>query len=287
VPSLANHQSNQFVKLLLSGDSGSGKSGALASLVGAGYKLRILDLDNGLDALKSYVEKDYPDKLNEVEFRTLRDNYKTTGAGVLVDKPTAWVNTMKMLDRWQYKVADVPNTAGMFEEVVDLGAPSAFGPDVIVVLDSLTFASDAAFDWAKGMNPGAKDPRQWFYTAQQQIESMLALLSSSSFKTNVIVCSHIRYSTNDDGTNKGYPNAVGSALGPTIPRYFNHWAQCNNKAGKRTIQTAATSTMDLKNTKPFEMKATYDLGTGLAEFFAVLRDPPAREKPKSVTLVRK
>ena len=55
MPSLANHQSNEFTKLLIEGDSGSGKTGALASLVKAGYKLRILDMDNGLDALKQTI----------------------------------------------------------------------------------------------------------------------------------------------------------------------------------------------------------------------------------------
>lgn len=275
MPSLADHQSNSFVKLLLTGDSGSGKSGALASLVKAGYKLRILDTDNGLDPLKTFVMRECPTLVGNVEFRTLRDKRKTTGAGVVIDgKPSAWINMMKMLDTWKY-------------DDVDLGRPSDWGPDAIVVLDSLSFAADAAFDWAQSMNPTAKDPRQWFYTAQQQVESMLALLSSDGFQANVIVSSHVRYSTGDDGRNKGYPNAIGSALGPTIPRYFNHWAQCENKAGKRTIRTAATAMFDLKNTKPFEMKQDYDLSTGLADFFAVLREPPVKaEKPKALTLKR-
>jgi hypothetical protein len=277
--SLSNHQSNDYVKLLLSGDSGSGKSGALCSLVGAGYKLRILDMDNGLDSLKAFVMKDHSDLIDNVEFRTIRDDYKTTALGVTVQKPTAWVTMMKMLDHWKY-------------DDTDLGKPSEWGPDYIAVIDSLTFASDAAFNWARGLNPTSKDPRQWFYSAQQQVESALALMFSESFRTNVIVISHIRYSTNDDGTTKAYPNSVGSALGPTIPTYFNHWAQCINKAGKRYIQTAATNTMDLKNSKPFEMKSTYDISTGLADFFAVLREPPAKTpptvvaKPKALTLKR-
>jgi hypothetical protein len=125
---------------------------------------------------------------------------------------------------------------------------------------------------------------------------MLALLTSESFHANVIVDAHIRYVVNDDGTTKGYPTSVGSALGPTIPRYFNHWAQCMNKAGKRTIQTAATAQFDLKNTKPFEIEKTYDLSDGLAKFFAVLRDPPAKAtevkptlvaKPKAITMQRR
>lgn len=285
MPSLANHQSNDFVKLLLTGDSGSGKSGALASLVAAGYHLRILDMDNGLDPLKTFVQKDAPTLLDNVEYITLRDNYKTTKQGVKVDKPSAFVSAMKMLDYWTYTDAD--------GTVVDLGHPCEWGPDVICVLDSLSFFSDAAFDWAESMNPTAKDPRQWFYSAQQAVESALALLTSGSFRTNVIVTAHVRYTTGDDGANKGYPNAIGSALGPTIPRYFNHWAQCSNKAGKRTIQTAATAMFDLKNTKPFEMAKTYDLEDGLAKFFAVLRQPPAMNapqptvaKPKAVTLKR-
>lgn len=286
MPSLANHQSNDFVKLLLTGDSGSGKSGALASLVAAGYHLRILDMDNGLDPLKTFVNRESPDLLNRVEYITLRDNYKTTNTGVKVDKPKAFVAAMKMLDAWKYDDAGTP---------VDLGSPASWGPDYILVLDSLSFFSDAAFDWAESMNPTAKDPRQWFYSAQQAVESALALLTSGSFRTNVIVSAHVRYTTGDDGANKGYPNAIGSALGPTIPRYFNHWAQCSNKAGKRTIQTAATAMFDLKNTKPFEMDKSYDLSDGLAKFFAVLRQPPATiaptaptavAKPKAVTLKR-
>lgn len=274
MPSLANHQSNEYVKLLLTGDSGSGKSGALASLVRAGYKLRVLDMDNGLDPLKTYIMKECPHAVDNVEFRTLRDNYKTTAAGPKVDKPKAFVDAMRMLDQWKY-------------DDTDLGRPSEWGPDYICVLDSLSFFSDAAFDWAEGLNPGAKDPRQWFYSAQQAVESALALLTSSSFRTNVIVTAHVRYSTGDDGRNKGYPNAIGSALGPTIPRYFNHWAQCENKAGKRTIRTVANAMFDLKNTMPFDMKADYDLGGGLQDFFAVLRPAPAKpEKPKSVTLKR-
>ena len=274
MPSLSQHQSNDYTKLLLTGDSGSGKSGALASLVGAGYKLRILDMDNGLDPLKSYVIHSFPKSIDNVEFRTLRDNYKASAAGPVIDgKPRAFVDAIKMLDLWKY-------------DDTDLSRPADWGPDCILVLDSLSFFSDAAFEWAKGMNPGAKDPRQWFYSAQQAVESALALLTSGTFCTNVIVSAHVRYSTGDDGRNKGYPNAIGSALGPTIPRYFNHWAQCDNKAGKRTIQTAATAMFDLKNTKPFEMEKSYDLSTGLAEFFAVLRSPPAKEKPKAITLKR-
>ena len=83
--SLAEHQSSEFTKLLLIGDSGSGKTGSLSSLVKAGYKLRVLDMDNGLDSLRLYCKRDCPDKLGNVEFRTLRDKMKSSPIGPVVD----------------------------------------------------------------------------------------------------------------------------------------------------------------------------------------------------------
>jgi hypothetical protein len=111
--------------------------------------------------------------------------------------------------------------------------------------------------------------------AQDAIEGVLALLTSESFRTNVIVISHIRYVDNPDGTRKGYPTAVGAALSPIIPRYFNSVALCQTTpGGKRTIQTAATAMLDLKNPKPFAVAPSYPIETGLADFFGVLREKP-------------
>ena len=272
MPTLSKHQSNDFTKLLLCGDSGSGKSGALTSLVAANYKLRILDMDNGLDALKAFILAQCPEKIDNVEFRTLRDDYTATALGPKVLKPKAFVDAIKMLDKWKY-------------DDTDLGDPATWGPECILVVDSLTFLSDAAFVWATSLNPTAKDPRQWYGAAQGAVEDVLALLTSPNFKTNVIVISHIKYVDNPDGTRKGYPTAVGSALSPVIPRYFNSVALAETRAGKRTIQTAATASIDLKNPKPFDMAKSYPIETGLSEFFGVLREPP--KKPKSVTLVKR
>ena len=142
-----------------------------------------------------------------------------------------------MLDKWAY-------------DDVDLGAPSSWGPECILVIDSLTFLSDAAYNWAEGLNPNAKDRRQVYGMAQDAVEKILALLQSNNFETNVIVISHVRYIDNPDGTRKGYPTAVGQALSPRIPTYFNSVALCQTSAGgKRTIQTTATAMIDLKNPK--------------------------------------
>jgi hypothetical protein len=282
MPTLDQHQSNEFTKLLIEGDSGSGKTGALTSLVAAGYKLRILDFDNGLEPLKQFIYKTCPENIANVEFVTLRDKRKAGPEGPVVSKATAFIQALKLLDRWKYSTDDGTE--------IDLGVPAEWGPDVILVLDSLTFMSDAAFDFREPLasrgRDGKYDMRAVYKDAQDAIEGVLALLTSEGFRTNVIVISHIKYIDRPDGTQKGYPTAVGSALSPIIPRYFNSVALCQTTTGgKRTLQTQATAMIDLKNPKPFAMATSYPIDSGLADFFAVLREPPkAQPKPK---LVRK
>lgn len=289
MPSLADHQSNKYTKMLIEGDSGTGKSGGLASLVQAGYKLRILDWDNGLEPLKNFVRKNCPELIGNVEYRTLRDKRKATVGGSIIDgKPRAFIDGIQMLNRWKYK-DDNGNE-------IDYGVPAEWGPDVIFVNDSLTFMGDAAFDWreplvAKGAG-GAFDRRAIYFDAQNAIEEFLALVTGDNFETNVIITSHIKYMTRPDGKQKGYPTSVGSALSPEIPRYFNSVMQTVSKAnGKRFINTEADALIDLKNSKPFDMKAEYPIETGLAEIFKVLRgsnpvETPQAAKPKALTLKR-
>lgn len=263
MPTLTTHQSSEFTKLLLMGDSKSGKTGALAPLAVKGYKLFILDYDNGLDALAQVIRLTMPAALENIEFRTLRDKFRMTPLGPVTDgTATAFIEGIKMLDRWRY-------------EGRDLGVPAEFGPKAIVVIDSFTFMSDAAFRFREPLTPRSKDGkydiRAVYKDAQDAVENVLALLTSESFRTNVIVISHVKYVDNPDGTKKGYPTSIGSALSPQIPRYFNSVALAQTVAGKRTIQTAPTAMIDLANPASFKMLPTLPIETGLATFFETVR----------------
>ena len=220
-----------FVKALLLGDSGAGKTGALVSLVAAGYKVRILDLDNKVATgiLPKAIMRVCPQKIGNVDYISLRDKKKASALGPIFDGvPQSFTKSMELLNKWE-----------------DGSVPSQWGPDVVFVLDSLTFLGDAAFNWAKSMNSGAKDPRQWFYTAQQATEDVIGLLTSQNFQTNVIVIAHVSWSNKTDSTGavltKGYPASIGKALDNTIPAYFDSMilAQASmTMPAHRTIQIA-------------------------------------------------
>lgn len=256
MPNLENSNIPKLTKLLLIGDSGTGKTGSLASLV-ENYTLHILDMDNKVSdgILPQVIRNKNPDLLKKVDFIPLRDKLKSSALGYIMDGvPQAFTKALGFLDKWE-----------------DGTVPAQWGPDHILVVDSLTFFADAAFNWARGMNPSAKDPRQWYGTAQEAVENTLAVLTSASFATNVIVISHVSWQSRPDGTMKGFPSSVGQALGPTIPAYFDNMALAQTVGGKRTIQTAPTALVDLKNPVAWKMLPTLPIETGLADFFKTLK----------------
>ena len=279
MPSLSAHPSTNLVKLLLLGDSKSGKTGSLVSLVNVGYRLRILDFDNLLDILRYKIMEICPEKLDAVEFRSLRDPVKAGPAGAVINgKPSAWINAIRMLDNWKY-------------DDVDLGVPSEWGPDVILVIDSLSRLCDAAYDFHAAIIPRGKggdwDGRAVYGNAQDDVEKLLGMLTSPTFNTNVIVIAHGVYMDLPDGTKKIFPQGVGQKLSPKIPQYFPNYIRYKHHAGKRTISLESDAMIDLCTTRPGAMPKALPIETGLADFFAVLREPPAKmgaSQPKALTL---
>jgi len=259
MPSLTEHTSSEFVKLMFIGASGTGKTGALVSLLAAGYELRIIDLDSGLDALVNHAKEQRLD-LSKVQYQSFRDKMKSSPTGtVSVGAPKAYANTLTALEKWD-----------------DGSDPASWGPNVILVIDSLTNLGQAAFRWAKHMNPTVKDPRQWYSVAQSLIDDLLMNVTGEFFKTNVIIISHIEITENKDGTVKHYASAIGKALGPKIPRNFNTLLLAESSGTganvKRKIKTMPTGMVDLKNPAPMRIDAEYPLETGLATIFAKLKE---------------
>lgn len=259
MPSASAYSKSPFVKLLLVGNSGAGKTGALTSLVEAGYKLRIIDMDTGLDALINHVSAKDPKLLEAIQYQSFRDRMKATSAGTKTDgPPKAYVHALQALETWPDDKTD----------------PATWGNDTILVLDSLTNAGRAAFLWAKAMNPSSKDPRQWYKAAQDLIEDMIANLTSDSFATNVIVISHVDLVETQIGI-KGYASSIGKALGPKLPRFFNTMilseVSGSGEKVRRRLKTVPTAFLDLKNPAPMRIESEYDISDGMAKIVKALK----------------
>lgn len=268
MPSLSKHQSGQTTKMLLVGDSGAGKTGALASLAQAGFNLRILDLDNGLDVLANLLSgPNSPygkEAISRVSFQTLTDPMKNVGGKLIPVKASVWQRTMVQLNNWK-------------TETEEFGPISSWTSNEILVIDSLTFLSSAALNFVLSMNGrlgGAVQQSDW-YQGQQLIESLLQMLYDEGVKCNVIVLCHIAYIGEDNGPQRGYPNTLGKALPPKVGRYFNTILMAKTTgqgtALKRKIVTNVTGVIELKNSAPTKVKSEYPLESGLADYFKDVR----------------
>lgn len=273
---LSNHVSSTTVKALLIGDSGSGKTGALASLVKAGYNLRIADFDNGLDILFSLLsdpKSPYydPSALQRVSYVTLTDSFKNINGRLMPKQPLrAWPGLSAALGKWPDEIGDI----------------LTWTPQDVFVLDSMTFAGVAALRTILALN-ARLGQRPWisdFGDAQALLESVLQTLYDKEVKCNVVVTSHIQDVTARDGTERGYAATIGKALSSKVGRYFNSVLHIKSSVAqggpRREIFTSPVNQLELKNSAPYRVKSSYPIATGLADFFTDVRSSvdPQTEK---------
>lgn len=263
MPTLNEHPSLELVKALYMGDSGAGKTGSIASLVKAGLKVRIYDFDSLLTPLVQYVLRTCPENIGNVSYQTFTDKMKgIDNPGIMQGKvlkvmpfvdgqPKAFSNGVKQLNHWKTP-----------EE--DLGIPSEWGKDTVVVIDTLTTMATAAFRYCEALNPLAMEPQSTYFAAQRMVTQVLALLTSEQFATNVLVLAHIDYSKNQFDLTKGFPRAIGSALQTQIAPFFNCVLMAEDQ---KWIRTRSTGIVDLKNPVSFKVEEKLPLDTGLATFF--------------------
>jgi hypothetical protein len=256
MPTLDSPETEEPMKVLLLGNSGSGKTGALASLAAAGYRLHILDFDRGTSILRNVLRNDRA-ALSRVEVETFTDTYKAVGAKVVPSKIQAWASGMTTLTKWTTEHHTM---------------------DDIIVIDSLNFATKAAFNWILQIAnrlSSSKEIQDWG-AAQDLIEAFLFKLYSQETQCHVICTSHITYfGSGDSDIQIGYPaTAVGRSFSPKIPRFFNSCLLVRNTgtgaASKREIWTKPIDHVDLK-TESMAVKDKYSLDGGLAQYFLDVR----------------
>jgi hypothetical protein len=253
----------ELVKAFYVGDSGTGKTGSLISLVEAGYDLRIADCDIGVRTLRSFVQHRCPERMKQIDVVPCRDITVASNTGPKV-KARAFTKLTQLLDKWD-----------------DDSEPYKWGPNTVFVLDSLTHYSRAALAFAKELQPTWKDGRLHVMLAQQMIFDQLASIMGDDFQAHVLIICHVD-KPESSADPKHYVTTIGKALGPKLPSITNNMFEARTTgigaSIKRTISTVPTALLDLKNTAPFKLQSSYPLETGLAEIFAALRADTSTEK---------
>lgn len=261
--------------MMIVGDTGGGKTGALASLAGAGYNLRILDLDNGIDVLANLLtdkaSKYGPEAASHVEYETITDKMKNVNGKLIPARSSVWQRSVKLLDNWETKDAEG-------KILTSLGPISTWTPKEVLVIDSLTMLSNAAMNFVLSMNArtGQKPFQSDFGDAQVMLESLMQMLYDESVRCNIVVNTHITYIGEKDGPQRGYPSCIGKQLPQKIGRYFNSIILAKSENGKRKLLTNAQvmPPIELKTSAPMRVKNSYPIETGLLDFFRDIQGTP-------------
>ncbi len=289
MPKIAQHQSAETVKMLLIGNSGAGKSGALCALAAAGYNVRMLDYDNGADVVRALLmdpKSPYPkDAAQRFDYFSLVEPRKNVAGKLIPQRSEAWTKTAAMLEKWTEGKAGEPG-------FVDYGPITSWTPKDVLVFDSLTTLSRAALRFVLQMN-GRLGQKPWesdWGEGQDLIRSLFEMVTDPSVKCNVVFVCHYKY-VDVQGQTKAYPNTLGKALPPEVGIYFNNALQVElagiGTNAKRRLKTVPTGVLDLKTSNPHNTKADYPIETGLADFFRDVKGQgqPAAAQPHAVPAV--
>lgn len=238
------------------GDGGSGKTGGLVSLVLAGYKLWVLDFDDGMDVLANLLRKKAPQLLANVEYETLKVRYSLGADGKMRSKGAAdAINRgMKKLEEWVPKL----------------------GEKDVLVLDSATFMGRAALAFILQLvgREGKPEIQDWG-AAMDICEKAIAKLVEPDVKCNVVVNTHINWTESEGGgVVRGYPNVLGNKLSPIIGTYFNTVLVLKTTGmgdnRKREYMTKGSGLVEGKCSVP-DAPTALPHETGLADFFKLAK----------------
>ena len=307
------------IKMLLVGDSKAGKTGALASLVLAGYHVRVIDMDNGADVILGvkdvkkeridYIEGDHSWRMTlrngaSLDVQTCTDGTLRVKKNVIVaGKSVEGYTLMPDGTAWDKALAQ-------FHYWPDFGPVETWGSDTVLVIDSLSFLTQAALNWVLKLNGrlGTKAFDTDIGDTQMLIRGVLGTLFNTELKCNVIVITHLDYrggslfKESADRPNrpapkpdhndlvafeKAYPMTIGKAMNNTVGRYFNTLFLVktigSGDSTKRVICTrntnVGTAQIDLASID-LDAPAQLPIETGLADYFRLVKGdlPPRSER---------
>jgi hypothetical protein len=280
------------------GESGTGKTGSLISLADAGFTLHILDLEAKAEDLIRTIVHDAVESnkwtaaraaacLSSIEIEVAAETPAFSGDQVKIKTPQALKRAGEILTAW--------------------GA-AKFDRSHIIVIDSFSRLSIyAANVIAKqvGHEPEFRDFRDIFNKLRPLLGYLTAWQeqyegSGEQFDCHIIVLTNVnmyevRRKTGEktkvgaakvDETEvidtRIYPKAIGQALSPDIPAFFNSmlvYRAARNKPGSRVIQLLADDMTPVKTPAISFAEKTKQLPveTGLATYFAACNATPPEQ----------
>jgi hypothetical protein len=247
-------------RILIYGEPAAGKTGALAQLANAGYRLLIHDMDQNSRVIGSFLKPGAADVyINTYAVAKMTDT--NLFANAKNDAAQAALKEMRrfcqMLQHWK-------------TDTEDLGPSSALTAKDVIVVDSGTFLGELLLMAARTDAEANRDARKQYGIAGNYYSAILDYLCSNAIGATVIMLTHITQVGEKDqqgnfvGKPRDIPVAIGEKMSKRMPTYFSDiWRLEVDRAGNRQFRTAATSHEALRTSNPTTIKAVepFDLAS--------------------------
>ena len=243
-------------RILICGEPASGKTGALAQLANAGYRLMIHDFDQNARVIASYL-KPGPNEVYISSYASAKQadvNFFPSSGGAMDQAASELQRFGKMLLHWKVAGGE------------DLGPCTSWTSKDVVVIDSGTFLGDMLL-LAAQKNPQYKPNMMMtkFGIAGDYYGAVLDRLTGYNMGATVIVLTHIMQTGEKDdqgkimGKARDIPVGVGEKFSKKMQTYFSDiWHLEVGRDGKRSFKTAATDKASLRTSAPNLIKPVED-----------------------------
>lgn len=272
--------------VLITGWPGAAKTGCLAALANVGYKIRMIDYEGNYKPLLVYTKPEFRKNIDILTFQEKWSGTANPGYISPMGIPQAFNNSMKALKDWITTDAE--------GKTVSLGASKDWGPDTILVTDSMTGMGEASFKRAQIMmnkTPLNTTQAVWGIGVADQLH-LIQMINNVENKFHHICLAHLTMigpqDINKDDSDltkelkeaaaellptRYYPKAVTKAFSQTIAKEFpvHILAERKMKGGKpdRYLKLETGDELDLKF-PGINAPARLPIETGMATLFELL-----------------
>jgi hypothetical protein len=207
-------------KVLLLGDSGTGKTYSLRTLVEAGLTPLCLFTENSFDVLgdtdKELLHWCYVPPMTE-SLDALREMSQRIGT-MTYEQITKATDMKRFNDSPWMKMLGALMEFKCERTGKNFGNIASWGTDKVFVIDSLSGLTQASRQNVAGNRPALAPPD--YGLAQRQIEGLINQVCTA-FRCHFVLIAHAEREIDPVmGGQKIMASTIGKALAPTLPRYF-------------------------------------------------------------------
>lgn len=243
--------------ILLAGESGGGKTYSLSTLIENGLELFVIVTEpTGIESIiDAVITKNLPmDKLHWKQITPARQGFDDLQKMAEKIGGMTYDSLSKLApqgDRRKSRFIELLSTLNNFIDDKDgqiYGPVDKFGPERVLVIDSLSGLNLMAMDLAVGDKPTAHQG-EWG-VAMSALEKLLNSLSSG-LRCIFVLTAHLERETDElTGGTKLMASALGRKLAPKLPRYFSEVVHAIRDGDKFYWSTSSTNVITKRRVLP-------------------------------------